>query len=93
MNVTFVVVLPRLWCRTTPTASILPMIDGQTNETKAILVFKNGLALKNMTALGDTASDNDEFSVSGNGGASSKARLTFGAALENADNLIIWYWH
>lgn len=64
-----------------------------TNETKAILVFKNGLALKNMTALGDTASDNDEFSVSGNGGASSKARLTFGAALENADNLIIWYWH
>jgi hypothetical protein len=64
-----------------------------TNETKAILVFKNGLNIKNMTALGDTASDNDEYTVSGNGGASGKARLTFGQPLDNADNLIIWYYH
>ena len=46
-----------------------------------------------MTALGDTAADNDEFQISGTGGSGGVARLTFGAALANADGLIVWYWH
>ncbi len=39
-----------------------------------------------MTALGDTAADEDEFSVSG-------STITFGAALSNADGVIVWYWY
>jgi hypothetical protein len=50
----------------------------------SVLVFKNGLSLRNMTALGDTASDNDEFQVSADGGASGVARVTFGGALSNS---------
>ena len=59
----------------------------------SVLVFKNGLSLRNMTALGDTAADEDEFSVSANGGSGGVARLTFGSALSNGDGLIIWYYH
>ena len=59
----------------------------------SVLVFKNGLSLRNMTALGDTAGDNDEFQVSADGGASGVARLTFGAALSNGDGIMIWYFH
>lgn len=59
----------------------------------SVLVFKNGLSIRNMTALGDTASDNDEFEVSATGGVSSVCRLTFGAALSDGDALMIWYWY
>ena len=59
----------------------------------SVLVFKNGLSLRNMTALGDTAGDNDEFQVSASGGASGVCRLTFGSALSNGDALMIWYWY
>ncbi len=64
-----------------------------SNEINAVLVFKNGIALKNMTALGDTGNDNDEFNISGNGGSGGVARLTFGAALDNTDQVLVWYWH
>jgi trimeric autotransporter adhesin len=64
-----------------------------SNSINSVLVFKNGLNLRNMTALGDTPADNDEYSVSANGGAAGVARLTFGAALTDADALIIWYWY
>jgi hypothetical protein len=57
-----------------------------TNEAKAVLVFKNGLSLRNMTALGDTASDEDEFSVSG-------AAVSFGANLADGDALMVWYYY
>ncbi|MHA2301550.1 MAG: hypothetical protein ACXACD_11405 [Candidatus Thorarchaeota archaeon] len=69
---------------------------GQTLPSGAlnsVLVFKNGLSLRNMTALGDTAGDNDEFQVSANGGSGGVARITFGAALSNGDGIMIWYWH
>jgi hypothetical protein len=64
-----------------------------SGAVNSVLVFKNGLSLRNMTALGDTAGDNDEFQVSADGGASGVARLTFGAALSDGDGLMIWYWH
>lgn len=59
----------------------------------SVLVFRNGLSIKNMTALGDTAADNDEFNVSASGGGSGKARLTFGGALTNGDSIVCWYFH
>jgi hypothetical protein len=69
---------------------------GQTlpsGAVNSVLVFKNGLSLRNMTALGDTAGDNDEFQVSANGGSGGVARLTFGAALSDGDGIMIWYWY
>ena len=64
-----------------------------SNTVNAVLVFKNGLSLRNMTALGDTPADNDEFSVSATGGSGGVARLTFGAALANADGVLVWFIH
>ena len=64
-----------------------------SNTVNAVLVFKNGLSLRNMTALGDTPADEDEFSVSATGGSGGVARLTFGAALANADGVLVWFIH
>jgi len=62
-----------------------------TTMVNAVLVFKNGLSLNNMTALGDTAADSDEFNVSATGGAAGVCRLTFGAALENGSQILVWF--
>lgn len=56
-----------------------------TNEAKAVLVFKNGLSLRNATALGDSPADEDEFSVSG-------STITFGQNLADQDGLMVWYF-
>ncbi len=61
------------------------------NAVNGVLVFKNGLAMINKTALSGTAANSDEFIVSADGGAGSVARLTFGAALADSDSILIWY--
>jgi len=61
------------------------------NAVNGVLVFKNGLAMLNQTALSGSAANNDEFSVSADGGAGSVARITFGANLADSDNVLIWY--
>lgn len=61
------------------------------NAVNGVLVFKNGLSLLNQTALSGSASNNDEFSVSATGGGSGNCRISFGAALSDADNVLIWY--
>jgi trimeric autotransporter adhesin len=70
----------------TSTNSVTLAQSLSTNEAKAVLVFKNGLSLRNATALGDTASDEDEFNVSG-------ATVTFGANLADQDGLMVWYFY
>ena len=50
-----------------------------SNAVNGVMVYKNGLALLNQTALSGTAANNDEFSVSPDGGAGSVARVTFSA--------------
>jgi len=62
-----------------------------TNAINGVLVFKNGLAMLNKTALSGSAANSDEFTVSADGGAGSVARLTFGAALADSDSILIWY--
>tara|TARA_Y100001963_G_scaffold152100_1_gene236264 strand:- start:369 stop:1382 length:1014 start_codon:yes stop_codon:yes gene_type:complete len=62
-----------------------------SNMVNAVLVFKNGLSIKNMTAMGDTAADTDEFNVSATGGSSGVCRLTFGSALENGSAIVVWF--
>jgi hypothetical protein len=61
------------------------------NAVNGVMVFKNGLAILNQTALGGSAANSDEFTVNATGGAGSVCRLTFGANLENADSIVIWY--
>jgi hypothetical protein len=53
-----------------------------------IMVFKNGLALLNQSALGGSASNNDEFTISV---VASVTRLTFGAALNDGDSILVVY--
>ena len=62
-----------------------------SNTVNSVLVFRNGLSVRNMTAMGDTAADNDEFNVSATGGSNGVCRLTFGSALVNGDALVVWY--
>jgi hypothetical protein len=61
------------------------------NAVNGVMVYKNGLALLNQTALSGSAANNDEFSVSADGGAGSVARLTFGSALADSDSILVWY--
>ncbi len=56
--------------------------------SNGIMAFKNGLALLNQTALGGSASNSDEFTLSVVGGVT---RLSFGAALADADDILIVY--
>jgi hypothetical protein len=56
--------------------------------SNGIMAFKNGLALLNQTALGGSASNSDQFTLSVVGGVT---RLSFGAALADADNILIVY--
>ena len=56
--------------------------------SNGIMAFKNGLALLNQTALGGSASNSDDFTLSVVGGVT---RLSFGAALADADTILIVY--
>ena len=62
----------------------MPAVNG-------VMVYKNGLALLNQTALSGSPSNSDEFSVSADGGVGSVARITFGATLADSDNVLVWY--
>jgi hypothetical protein len=54
-----------------------------------IMAFKNGLALLNQTALGGSAANNDEFTLSVVGGVT---RLSFGASLTDGDDVLVVYY-
>ena len=56
--------------------------------SNGILVFKNGLAMLNQTALGGSASNSDDFTTSVVGGVT---RLSFGAALADSDSILVVY--
>lgn len=56
--------------------------------SNGIMVFKNGLAMLNQTALGGSAANNDEFTVSV---VSSVTRLSFGASLNDGDSILVVY--
>ena len=57
----------------------------------SVTVFKNGLAILNMTALGDSAANNDEYTI-GNNGAGSVGRVSLGGNLENGDTIVVIYF-
>tara|TARA_R100000808_G_scaffold8183_1_gene23240 strand:- start:2252 stop:3775 length:1524 start_codon:yes stop_codon:yes gene_type:complete len=61
------------------------------NWDKYVQVFKNGLQLRNETALGGSATDNDEYTVSLTGGGGGNARITMGAGLTAGDAVVIAY--
>jgi hypothetical protein len=53
-----------------------------------IMAYKNGLAMMNQTALGGSAANNDDFTISVVGGVT---RLSFGASLTDGDDVLITY--
>ena len=53
-----------------------------------IMVFRNGLAVKQVAS---SPADTDEYTVSPTGGAGGVARLTFGANVASSDDLRVWY--
>jgi len=55
------------------------------------MVFKNGLNVLNMTALSDSATNNNEYAIANNG-AGSVGRITFGGNLENGDAVLVMYF-
>ena len=57
--------------------------------SNGIMAFKNGLALLNQTALGGSAANNDEFTLSVVGGVT---RLSFGASLTDGDDVLVVYY-
>ena len=57
--------------------------------SNGILAYKNGLALLNQTALGGSASNNDQFTLSVVGGVT---RLSFGASLTDGDDVLVVYY-
>lgn len=57
--------------------------------SNGILAYKNGLALLNQTALGGSASNSDEFTLSVVGGVT---RLSFGASLTDGDDVLVVYY-
>ncbi len=56
-----------------------------------VTVFRNGLAILNMTALSDTAANSDEYTIANNG-ADSVGRVSFGGNLENGDSIVCLYF-
>ena len=57
--------------------------------SNGILAYKNGLALLNQTALGGSAANSDEFTLSVVGGVT---RLSFGASLTDGDDVLVVYY-
>lgn len=58
---------------------------------KAVQIFKNGLAIKNRTAIGGSPADSDDFTVSISGGTGGVGKVTFGSGLSVGDNIVISY--
>ena len=57
-----------------------------------VMVFKNGLNLMNMTAMSDTAANNDEYAVSASGGSGGVGRISMGGNLADGDFVIVVYF-
>lgn len=62
-----------------------------TGFFSGVMVFKNGLNLLNMTALSDTAANNNEYAVA-NTGAGGVGKVTFGGNLDNGDAILVVYF-
>ena len=62
--------------------------DPLSTNLASIMVFRNGLAVKQVSS---SPSDADEFTVSPTGGAGGNARINFGANIAGTDDLRVWY--
>lgn len=61
-----------------------------SGNAKAILVFRNGLAIENCSATGGSSSTVDQFSVAP-GDESTNATVTLGSA-PSGDTIMVWYF-
>ena len=58
----------------------------------SVMVYINGLAALNMTAIGGSAGNGSEYTVSVSGGAGGVCRLSFGGNLSNGDSVHCVYF-
>jgi hypothetical protein len=56
------------------------------------MVYINGLAALNMTAIGGSAGNGSEYTVAVSGGAGGVCRLSFGGNLSNGDSVHVVYF-
>ena len=69
-------------------------LDVQINSknVKAVMVYRNGLAIENTTATGGTNNSVDTYNIDGDVAANSNnARITLGAA-PSGDSIYVWYF-
>ena len=78
------------WETLSPTGSTatFDLSDALNVNLANIMVFRNGLAVKQVAS---GPADTDEYTVSPTGGAGGVARLTFGANVAASDDLRVWY--
>ena len=78
------------WETLSPSGStaIFDLSDALNVNLANIMVFRNGLAVKQVAS---SPADTDEYTVSPTGGAGGVARLTFGANVAASDDLRVWY--
>jgi len=62
--------------------------EALSNNLANIMVFRNGLAVKQVDS---NPADSDEYTVSPTGGAGGVARLVFGANISASDDLRVFY--
>jgi hypothetical protein len=58
----------------------------------SVMVYINGLAALNMTAIGGSAGNGSEYTVAVSGGAGGVCRLSFGGNLSNGDSVHVVYF-
>ena len=68
--------------------SAFDLDDPLSTNLANILVYRNGLAVKQVSS---SPSDQDEYTVSPSGGAGGNARISFGANIASSDDLRCWY--
>ena len=78
------------WETLSPTGSTatFDLSEALSTNLANIMVFRNGLAVKQVAS---SPADTDEYTVSPTGGAGGVARLTFGANVAASDDLRVWY--
>lgn len=78
------------WETLSPTGSTAQFDLGEALNTNLanIMVFRNGLAMKQVAS---NPADTDEYTVSPTGGAGGVGRVTFGANIASSDDLRVWY--
>ena len=82
--------LKSVWKHLSPSGSTaqFDLDEALSANLTSILVYRNGLAVKQVAS---SPNDEDEYTVSATGGSGGVARITFGANIASTDDLRVFY--